>query len=61
MAIERQDETCDNQYVLRVIRKTAEGEYWLHATNPDYKDFAATEAMRPFARLRAVLGEEEQL
>ncbi|GGD59635.1 S24 family peptidase [Lacimicrobium alkaliphilum] len=55
MAIERQDEAGDNQYVLRVIRKSAEGEYWLHATNPDYKDFAATEAMRPFARLKEQL------
>ncbi|GAA0373503.1 DEAD/DEAH box helicase family protein [Bowmanella denitrificans] len=55
LAIERQDETGDSQYLLRVIRKSPDGSYLLHAHNPDYPDLAATESMRTFARLKAVL------
>lgn len=55
LAIERQDETGDSQYLLRVIRKAPDGSYLLHANNPDYPDLAATESMRTFARLKAVL------
>ena len=55
MAIERQDEADDNQYLLRVVTKTRDGRYVLKANNPDYADLDATEEMRTFARLRAVL------
>ncbi|MFH7587027.1 DEAD/DEAH box helicase family protein [Oceanimonas sp. AH20CE76] len=55
VAIERQDQTGDDQYLLRVVRKIAENNYLLHATNPDYEDIAVTEEMKPFARLREVL------
>ncbi|MCT7655194.1 hypothetical protein MBH78_11890 [Oceanimonas sp. NS1] len=55
VAIERQDQTGDDQYLLRVVRKIAEGGYSLHATNPDYDDIIVTDDMKPFARLKAVL------
>jgi len=55
MAIERQDETGDNQYLLRSVTKTPDGRYILKANNPAFEDLEATEAMRTIARLRAVL------
>jgi superfamily II DNA or RNA helicase/HKD family nuclease len=55
MAIERQDEAGDNQYLLRVVNKTPDGRYILKANNPDFEDLEATESMRTIARLRAVL------
>lgn len=55
MAIERQDETGDNQYLLRVATKSADGQYILKANNPDYGDMPATDDMRTLARLVTVL------
>ncbi|MBH3341496.1 DUF3427 domain-containing protein [Pseudomonas mendocina] len=59
MAIERQDATGDNQYLLRMVLKVADGSYLLRANNPDYADIAVTEELREqlhtFARLKAVL------
>lgn len=59
LAIERQDEVGDNQYLLRVIHKAADGSYLLRANNPDYADITVddelTEQLRTFARLKAVL------
>jgi superfamily II DNA or RNA helicase/HKD family nuclease len=55
MAIERQDESGDNQYLLRVVTKNAAGEYILKANNPEYADMLATDDMRTLARLRAVV------
>ncbi|MCA1792036.1 MAG: S24 family peptidase, partial [Thioalkalivibrio sp.] len=55
MAIERQDEAGDNQYLLRVVTKTPGGRYILKANNPAFEDLEATESMRTVARLRAVL------
>ena len=46
VAIERQDEAGDNQYLLRVVTKTREGAYILKANNPDYEDLAASDEMR---------------
>ena len=54
MAIERQDSSGDDQYVLRLITKQPDGRYVLKAANPDYPDFEANDAMRPLARLRGV-------
>jgi superfamily II DNA or RNA helicase/SAM-dependent methyltransferase/SOS-response transcriptional repressor LexA len=54
VAIERQDETGDNQYLLRVVTKR-DGQYVLKANNPEYKDLLATDDMRTLARLEAVL------
>jgi phage repressor protein C with HTH and peptisase S24 domain len=59
MAIERQDSSGDDQYVLRQITKQPDGRYVLKAANPDYPDFEADETMRPLARLRAVLRESD--
>ena len=56
MAIERQDSSGDDQYVLRLVTKKPDGRYVLKAANPDYPDFEANEEMRPVARLRGVLG-----
>jgi len=55
MAIEIQDEAGDNQYLLRVIKKQSSGNYLLQAQNPDYEDKLATDQMRTFARLKAVI------
>jgi SOS-response transcriptional repressor LexA len=55
MAIERQDESGDNQYLLRVVLKSPSGGYVLHANNPDYADMEATDDMRTLAKLREVL------
>jgi SOS-response transcriptional repressor LexA len=55
MAIERQNEAGDNQYLLRVVKKTGHGSYLLRANNPDYEDLPATDDMVTRARLKAVL------
>lgn len=55
VAIERQDDGGDNQYLLRVVNKTPEGSYLLKANNPDYPDMLATDEMRTLARLKAVI------
>ncbi|MEF8727895.1 MAG: DUF3427 domain-containing protein [Accumulibacter sp.] len=55
MAIERQDFSGDNQYLLRVVKKVAGGAYMLKANNPDYEDLPATDEMRTLARLKAVV------
>lgn len=55
MAVERQDDSGDYQYLLRVVTKNAAGEYVLKANNPDYEDLIATNEMRPLARLQAVV------
>ncbi len=58
MAIERQDATGDDQYVLRRITKLPDGGYVLKAANPDYPDFEANDDMRPLARLVASWSED---
>lgn len=55
VAIERQDESGDNQYLLRDVKKDAKGQYHLIAKNPDYPVLIADESMRTFARLKAVV------
>lgn len=55
MAIETQDEVGDDQYLLRVVKKQANGSYSLIANNPDYSSMLANEHMNTFARLKAVL------
>jgi len=55
VAIERQDESGDNQYLLRVVTKTRDGQYELKANNPAYEDMPATDEMRTLARLRGVI------
>lgn len=52
VAIERQDETGDNQYLLRKVLKNPDGSYTLRAANPDYDDMIASEEMVTFARLK---------
>lgn len=55
MAIERQDETGDNLYLLRVVAKDRAGGYVLKANNPAYEDLSATAEMRTLARLRSTV------
>ncbi|MFN9503365.1 MAG: DUF3427 domain-containing protein [Rubrivivax sp.] len=55
VAIERQDDSGDNQYLLRVVTKNRDGQYLLRANNPAYEDMAATNEMRTLARLRTVI------
>lgn len=55
MAIERQDEAGDNQYLLRKVLKNEDGTYTLKANNPDYEDMVADESMVTFARLKGKL------
>jgi superfamily II DNA or RNA helicase/HKD family nuclease/SOS-response transcriptional repressor LexA len=52
MAIERQDLTGDNQYLLRKVIKNPDGSYTLRANNTDYEDLIADESMETFARLK---------
>jgi len=49
----------DNQYLLRVVRKTAPNQYELHAQNPAYQTMLATNSMKTFARLKAVLESQD--
>lgn len=55
MAVERQDDAGDYQYLLRVVTKNAHGQYVLKANNPAYEDLLATDQMRPLARLSAII------
>ena len=55
MVIERHDTSGDNQYLLRNILKTPEGNYILRANNPTYADLPAQNEYRTFARLKAIL------
>jgi hypothetical protein len=55
MAIERQDESGDSQYLLRVVTKNASGQYVLQAQNPAFADLPTTDDMRTLARVRAVI------
>ena len=56
MAIERDGaHGGEEQYVLRMVVKTREGQYVLRAHNPDYADMPATDDMRTRARLRAII------
>ncbi len=55
MAIERQDDSGDSQYLLRVVLKSRDGSYVLKANNPTYDDMVATDGMRTLAKLKEVL------
>jgi superfamily II DNA or RNA helicase/SOS-response transcriptional repressor LexA len=55
IAIERQDASGDDQYLLRLVTKGSNGQYVLKATNPAYPDYKADDRMRTLARLKAVL------
>lgn len=55
MAIERQDVSGDDQYLLRDIKKQTDGGYDLIARNPEYPIFQANDEMRTFARLKSVI------
>lgn len=59
LAIERQDEAGDNQYLLRQVLKEPSGQYRLRAYNPDYADILVSpelqQQFRTFARLKAVI------
>jgi superfamily II DNA or RNA helicase/SAM-dependent methyltransferase/phage repressor protein C with HTH and peptisase S24 domain len=56
IAIEREDPPgADEQYLLRVVKKNAAGQYVLHAHNPDYADLPLAENMRARARLKAII------
>ncbi len=55
MAIETQDESGDDQYLLRYVKKRQDGGYDLVANNHDYPVFQANDTMRTFARLKSVI------
>lgn len=55
LAIERQDEAGDSQYLLRVVTKQPDGSYLLKANNPDYADMPADDSMRTLARFKAIV------
>ncbi|MBA1443385.1 MAG: DEAD/DEAH box helicase family protein [Chromatiales bacterium] len=59
IAVERQDVNGDDQYVLRMVRKRGENDYYLKANNPDYDSFDATEEMRTFARFVEVISPDD--
>ncbi|MCL4758401.1 MAG: S24 family peptidase, partial [Rhodocyclaceae bacterium] len=55
IAIERQDEAGDSQYLLRVVQKLGPGRYILKANNPDYADLPADDSMRTLARFKQII------
>ncbi|MGR6859470.1 DEAD/DEAH box helicase family protein [Aliivibrio salmonicida] len=55
MAIEIQDESGDNQYLLRIVEKHNDGSYWLKAKKPNYETIPANDSMKTFARLKNVI------
>jgi hypothetical protein len=55
LAIERQDEAGDSQYLLRVVVKQPDGSYLLKASNPDYADMPADDSMRTLARFKSIV------
>jgi len=55
VAIERQDTSGDDQYLLRYVSKLGQGQYELIAQNSDYEPMMATEDMATFARLKDVI------
>jgi len=59
IAIERQDTSGDDQYLLRKVHKTGEGQYELIAQNTDYSKMMANEEMATFARLKSVVDVED--
>ncbi|MDH1507293.1 S24 family peptidase, partial [Aeromonas caviae] len=59
MAIEQEDESGLNQYLLRVVTKNSAGQYRLKANNRDYPELSAHENMRTFARLKNVIKIDE--
>ncbi len=59
MAVEQQNVSGDDQYVLRVVQKRGDGDYYLQANNPEFADFDATDEMRTFARFRGIVAPED--
>ena len=55
VAIERQDQSGNNQYLLRDVKKLSNGSYQLLAKNPAYAPITADDSMRTFARLKGVI------
>ncbi len=59
IAIEIQDDTGNNQYLLRKVNKLTNGQYQLNAHNPAYSPILANDSMQTFARLKQVLDESD--
>jgi SOS-response transcriptional repressor LexA len=55
IAIERQDVTGDDHYLLRTVKKMGDNRYQLIAQNPDFEPIMATDEMNTFARLKQVI------
>ncbi len=55
VAIEQQDIAGDDQYLLRKVKKSADGEYELLAQNPDYRPMKSTSEMNTFARFKQII------
>lgn len=55
VAIERQDTSGDDQYLLRSVNKLGQGQYELLAQNTSYEAIMATEDMMTFARLKDIV------
>ncbi|WP_372882958.1 DEAD/DEAH box helicase family protein [Psychromonas sp.] len=55
VVIENRDDSGDTQYLLRDVKKLADGRYQLLAKNSDYEPIFASEEMKPLARLKGVV------
>lgn len=55
LAIERQDVTGEDQYLLRQVKKLGPNNYQLIATNPDYETITASEEFRTLARFKSII------
>lgn len=61
IAIERQDSTGDDQYLLRKAEKNKDGTYTLIAFNEKYNSIVAEDDMNTFARLKNVISPNDML
>ncbi|MGI5310643.1 S24 family peptidase [Rheinheimera sp. WS51] len=55
VVVEQDDIGGESQYLLRSIKKVADGQYLLIASNPDYEVITANDSMRTLARLKHVI------
>jgi hypothetical protein len=55
VVIEKHDESGDDQYLLRYIKKNGPGDYTLKAWNENYPDMPAGEDMITIARVKSVI------
>ena len=59
IVIENQAATGDDQYLLRDVKKLAEGRYQLIAKNDEYETIISSDDMKTLAKLKGVIASDE--